>query len=504
MPSAVVTTTSATPSASDDLGDLASEKSYEKNDRTDLESLQPTAELCAWYRTRIAGFEAERAELLRRLTLCNPQREELHKTDWELRKRTDEVKDLQKALSDAHAYLFDERQRLLELQAENDALKLQEMEDRKRIQHLLALTEPVEQEITYARQGRPDTFHLLPKQPPMGGHNATVSGGARTPAHMAQPTQACERVMRTVYLPTSNVESLLLKCESLQAQLNEQKRYSNERIAALLEDRRLRESDEASYRAAMQRKLEEAYDKLKHSDHLLANTTKDYIVMRRAAQENEQVKMEAEEETKRTQMDCVEDRLAQQMRHEEQMDGLKRELGAAQEKAVGQFRSQLKRKEEELVGLGGVHAAVMAQYQSRIGELEAWKAHMTAKYKRLEDRRAMDLEGFNRDVTALRKALGLTERKLHQMRLVLRLDDDDRLDKLLEMLEKKAPGPEKKKKSAEGVKLGAKPRPASARFADMRTQQATLSQNLDSLKVHVDALDDKVKAVPPQKNPTPA
>jgi coiled-coil domain-containing protein 77 len=92
----VVTTTSATPSASDDLGDLASEKSYEKNDRTDLESLQPTAELCAWYRTRIAGFEAERAELLRRLTLCNPQREELHKTDWELRKRTDEVKDLQK------------------------------------------------------------------------------------------------------------------------------------------------------------------------------------------------------------------------------------------------------------------------------------------------------------------------------------------------------------------------------------------------------------------------
>jgi hypothetical protein len=46
-------------------------------------------------------------------------------------------------------------------------------QDRKRIQHLLALTEPVEQEITYARQGRPDTFHLLPKQPAMGGHNAT-------------------------------------------------------------------------------------------------------------------------------------------------------------------------------------------------------------------------------------------------------------------------------------------------------------------------------------------
>jgi chromosome segregation ATPase len=95
---AVVTTTSAITSGdgSYSSGDLASEKSYEKNDRTDLESLQPTAELCAWYRTRIAGFEAERAELLQRLTRCNPQREELHKTDWELRKKMDEVKDLQK------------------------------------------------------------------------------------------------------------------------------------------------------------------------------------------------------------------------------------------------------------------------------------------------------------------------------------------------------------------------------------------------------------------------
>jgi len=38
------------------------------------------------------------------------------------------------ALSDAHAFLFEERQRLLTLQAENDELRLQEIEDRKRIQ----------------------------------------------------------------------------------------------------------------------------------------------------------------------------------------------------------------------------------------------------------------------------------------------------------------------------------------------------------------------------------
>ena len=40
------------------------------------------------------------------------------------------------ALSDAHAFLFEERQRLLALQAENDELRLQEIEDRKRIQQV--------------------------------------------------------------------------------------------------------------------------------------------------------------------------------------------------------------------------------------------------------------------------------------------------------------------------------------------------------------------------------
>lgn len=76
------------------------------------------------------------------------------------------------ALSDAHAFLFEERQRLLTLQAENDELRLQEIEDRKRIQQLLG----------------------------QGGKNMQQGSNM---AHYS-------------------VDALLLKVESLQAQLNEQ------------------------------------------------------------------------------------------------------------------------------------------------------------------------------------------------------------------------------------------------------------------------------------------
>jgi len=46
-------------------------------------------------------------------------------------------------------FLFQERDHVLRLYAENDRLKIKELEDRKKIQHLLSLTKPVSAETTY-------------------------------------------------------------------------------------------------------------------------------------------------------------------------------------------------------------------------------------------------------------------------------------------------------------------------------------------------------------------
>lgn len=71
---------------------------------------------------------------------------------WEMRQREDEIKELQKALSDMQVYLFQEREHVLRLYAENDRLKICEVEDRKKIQHLLTLSHPPGGEITYFRK----------------------------------------------------------------------------------------------------------------------------------------------------------------------------------------------------------------------------------------------------------------------------------------------------------------------------------------------------------------
>ena len=70
--------------------------------------------------------------------------------------RQEEITELQNALSDANVHLFKEREQALQLLAENDQLKIQEIEDRRKIQHLLALTKPVAQEVTFYRDCRPN------------------------------------------------------------------------------------------------------------------------------------------------------------------------------------------------------------------------------------------------------------------------------------------------------------------------------------------------------------
>lgn len=73
-----------------------------------------------------------------------------------------QIQELQKAVGDCKLFLYDEREQVLRLQAENDDLKAQEIKDRRRIQELLALTEPVTQEVRRTDAGRGRCARPLP------------------------------------------------------------------------------------------------------------------------------------------------------------------------------------------------------------------------------------------------------------------------------------------------------------------------------------------------------
>ena len=107
----------------------------------------PARELIAFYRKRLCAAERESEDAIQRLVAVEAHSAELHRLRWALRSRDEEVAELQGALSNAKVLLLDEREAALRLQGERDALKAREAEDKRRIAHLLALTEPMTQEV---------------------------------------------------------------------------------------------------------------------------------------------------------------------------------------------------------------------------------------------------------------------------------------------------------------------------------------------------------------------
>ncbi|GMH33975.1 hypothetical protein BSKO_01809 [Bryopsis sp. KO-2023] len=399
-----------------------------------LEELLPTPELLSYYKARVADFEKEREELVNRVAKCGVDQADLHTLEWENKKRADEIWDLQKDLSDAHTYLFEERERLLQLQSENDSLRLQEVEDRKKIQHLLSLTQPGEQEITYVRDGRPDAVTVYPRgrEPLACKRNKGATGVGP------------ERVLRTVYLPTANADSLLLKVESLQAQLNEQRQFASERVAALLEDRKIREQDEASHRMNFQQQTDQQSQKIQKLEEILRTTTRDYILARKEKQMAEARAATHEARTIQETRQLSEELKMVQKGSKEELATVQQAAQETVEDYVTKFREQVRVCEDEISGLETVHASMKGQYEQRASDLETKVQKLTEKNKQIEYRRALDLEGFTSDISLLRKQLLVLDRKLHQMRLLDRLEGDERLDAILKSLEKRAPSVKKK------------------------------------------------------------
>ena len=61
-----------------------------------------------------------------------------------------------------------------------------------------------------------------------------------------------------------------------------QREFTNERVAALLEDRQIRSQDEEAHRAVYQQKIDELTQRLKQTEMALQRTTKDYILGQKA------------------------------------------------------------------------------------------------------------------------------------------------------------------------------------------------------------------------------
>uniref|UniRef100_A0AAY4B0T8 Coiled-coil domain-containing protein 77 n=1 Tax=Denticeps clupeoides TaxID=299321 RepID=A0AAY4B0T8_9TELE len=389
-----------------------------------LAYLRPSRELLEFYRQKLAQFDEEHDDLVKLLEKYKSTAEDQHKLQLEVRQREGEIAELQKALSDMQAYLFQEREQALRLYAENDRLKIRELEDRKKIQHLLALVGPDAGEITY--------FH---REPP---HVVRHACGGYCQTNESHAIIGKDHILSCQFVPLS-CNTADVQVEALQAQLEEQTRLSREQVESLMEDRRIHMEEARVQHQRDKDRVTAFTERLQHTQNLLYESTRDFLQLKFQSRANEKGWM-AEKDRLLQQLDSCQERLrASRSGCDPPGISLPRVLRKAASAAASESQQmQLKQAHkladmyrEQCVGLETDLAQIREEgdvgreiFKERSDKIAKRLQLMTQRYEALEKRRAMEVEGFKTDIKNLRQKLKDVEKLLFKVAVNVGPDQD--------------------------------------------------------------------------------
>ncbi|XP_009074776.1 PREDICTED: coiled-coil domain-containing protein 77, partial [Acanthisitta chloris] len=404
-----------------------------------LALLHPSRELLDYYRQRIAAFDEEREDLVNRLERYKETHDEQRKLQWEVHQREEEIAELQKALSDMQVFLFQEREHVLRLHSENDRLKLRELEDRNKIQHLLALVGTGEGEVTYFHKEPPHKVTVLQRS--VESHERDDVSGTGPKRSTSKPTAKGEKAESPERYPRDN-QTLLLQVEALQAQIEEQTRLYKEHVEALLEDRRIHMEEAQVQHQRDQDKIKTTRDKLHKTQNLLYESTRDLLQLKFDARANEKAWM-AEKDSLLRKLGKQLDQLSSEPGKKERKDTKKmfragdeasklhsREIKSLQEKLMQQqhlsnmYREQCVTIEGELARIREERDAGKELLKERSEKMGKRLKLMTQRCEALEKRRNMEVEGFKNDIKQLQQKLKDVEKQLFKVTLNFGPDQD--------------------------------------------------------------------------------
>ncbi|XP_043981538.1 coiled-coil domain-containing protein 77 [Gambusia affinis] len=401
-----------------------------------LAYLRPSRELLQFYRQKIAQYDGEHEELLQMLEKFKSIAEDQHKLQYDVQEREKEVTQLQNALSDMQVYLFQEREQSLRLYAENDRLKIRELEDRKKIQHLLALVGPDDGEITYFHQEPPHKVTITQRLPEsMFDENLSLRPTKLRPAATKEAIRKAKSACDGVEKYRNDNQTLLLQVEALQAQMEEQTRLVREQIEALLEDRRIITEESQAQRHRDQERIAALSEKLQQTQNLLHESTKDFLQQKFSARASEKSWI-AEKDRLLRELESCHNRLRRakarfdgaeltrswqpssrsELSEKEEKKALQDDLKQAH-KLAEMFREQCISLETELSQIREEGDVGREIFKERSDKMAKRLQLMIQRYEALEKRRAMEVEGFKADLKLLRQKLKDVEKQLLKVTL---------------------------------------------------------------------------------------
>ena len=332
-------------------------------------------------------------------------------------------------------FLFQEREQVLKLYAENDRLKIQELQDRKKINRLLSLAGVNENEVTYFIKEPPGKLIINQKH---GSNMSSKSLGHSNDNANSNRNESNENYLYSTTASSNkyprDYESLLLQINALETQIQEQTKLSKEQNDALLEDRRTRMEEYETQRLKDAASIKQLKEKLLQTQNLLHESTKDFLdskydmrsIERKWMAEKDRLLQELDKSSKHeiavkedqilfvAQAQSAELAEEEKKRYEAEIDSLNEQIKQMHQLSE-MYREQVIKFEDELCKVreqGDVTKDLFKDRQDKMGKrLQI----MNDRYKELEKRRNMEIEGFKNDIKMLRQKLKGVEKQLFKV-----------------------------------------------------------------------------------------
>jgi len=204
-----------------------------------LAQLPPSRELLKHYQEKLEAYEKEEEQLLARVQACAQLLDTSNRLEKELSKREDEIEGLKDDLEAVSIKLHSERRTNLKLGAENDKLRIKDVESQRKLNVLLRLSGKTEQDIV-----------LLVEQG--GGRDSKSEKSDKMKKYQEKASQKSRRSSQNLELEIVHLEQQLLEQEKLHRdQLTEERDLKKKSERTHLTDKSMMRNKISSFQASI-------------------------------------------------------------------------------------------------------------------------------------------------------------------------------------------------------------------------------------------------------------
>lgn len=343
------------------------------------------------FQNQLTNIDEERGDFNRRLQELAHTAQEHIQALHRINEKDEEIKKLQKSLSDAHIYLYEERGKVLQLQSQNQELSSHNQKIQSELSFYKNTLNPTTQRVDLSLHSTPTSICTK------------YTGTTNTKTKIKNQKGDC--IVRTVYLPSENVDHLHTEIKHLRTKASELERLLRDREKSFMEDRTIREREHALEARNSAAKLLEIQQKHSRITNLQYSTMSDHLALKRQFYA-EEVKLQ------RKIIDLSQDNVQRQkaldlavVRAKEYAENC-REMCTEQVRLyLKQARGQLINFKDELNFQGDEHLKIKNRLEMKLKTMTRKHTDVKKKFKALDTRRKLEIEGFENDIANLRREI---------------------------------------------------------------------------------------------------